>query len=287
MLSSARVPSESSNIDAGARFYKENGYWIGKGLLDVGEVLATRDEMHQIFKQQLHYLRLGSSRKAGEDAMHEDMAALLRADKDRYLASLRLCAKVTSLTALYLAPRLRRFSEAIGISLPVFQTNPVFHVISEDLRIPGGYYGYGIHQDWPALQSGLDTVTLWVPFVSVDELNYTLDILPGSHLRGLLPGKMEQNAFEVDPASYREEDFVSVKADPGDVLFMSCFLVHRSSLKGGRRVRIACSMRYENASEATFVAHSYPFVHKRVVQREFLFQDLPTAEQVRRVFSSS
>ena len=284
MSGSIRSADEPPDIKAGVRFYMQHGYWVGRGVLDATEVLATRVEMHQIFRQQLRYLDLDCSQATGDDAMHEDMATLLRANKDRYIASLRLCAKLASLTALYLAAPLRQFAAEINISLPVFQTAPVFHVISQDLRIPGGYYGYGVHQDWPALQSGLDTVTLWVPFVSVDESNYTLDILPGSHLRGLLPGKMQENAFEVDRDSYREEEFLAVKADPGDVLFMSCFLAHRSSLKGGRRMRVACSMRYENGSEPTFVAHAYPFVHKRVVQREFLFEDLPSVEQVRGVF---
>ena len=274
------------DISSGVKFYLHQGYWIGKNVLDPENVLAVRNEMHEIFRQQLRYLNLPCMPSGDEDAMHKDMADLLRADKDRYVASLRLCAKLSSVTALYLSPGLVEFAATVGMSLPVFQTTPVFHVMSEDLRIPGGYYGYRPHQDWPALQSGLDTVTMWVPFVRVDESNYTLDVVPGSHLRGLLPGTMQDNAYETDPETYPEEDFVSVNAQPGDVLFMSCFMVHRTSLKGGRRMRVACSMRYENGTDPTFIAHAYPFVHKRVVQREFLFGDLPTAEQVRSVFGT-
>ena len=285
MLALERGSTGSPDLEAGVRFYLQNGYWIGKGILDSAEVLEVRAEMHEIFRQQLRYLNLPSTEIGDDDAMHRDMTALLRADKERYIASLRLCAKLTSLGRLYLSPSLRQFAAEIGIALPVFQTAPVFHVLSEDLRIPGGYYGYGVHQDWPALQSGLDTVTLWVPFVSVDASNYTLDIIPKSHLDGVLPGKMDQNAYEADPASYREDQFVPVRAAPGDVLFMSCFLVHRSSLKGGKRMRVACSMRYENGADRSFIAHAYPSVHKRVVERDFLYRDLPTADEVRKVFA--
>jgi ectoine hydroxylase-related dioxygenase (phytanoyl-CoA dioxygenase family) len=274
----------SNYLSDGVKSYLQHGYWIGKNVLDPERVLAVRNEMHEIFRQQLRYLGLPCSPGTEENAMHKDMVDLLRADKDRYVASLRLCPKLSSVTALYLSPGLAEFAARVGMTLPVFQTAPVFHVMSEDLRIPGGYYGYSPHQDWPALQSGLDTVTMWVPFVTVDESNYTLDVVPGSHLRGLLPGTMQDNAYETDPKAYHEEDFLSVNAQPGDVLFMSCFMVHRSSLKGGKRMRVACSMRYENCTDPTFIAHAYPFVHKRVVQREFLFSDLPTEEQVRSVF---
>jgi hypothetical protein len=95
---------------------------------------------------------------------------------------------------------------------------------------------------------------------------------------------MTANAYEIEASAWREEDFVPVRAEPGDVFFMSCFMVHRSSVQGGERVRIASSMRYENAAEAAFVAHAYPFVHKRVVEREFIVKDYPDRAQVRAAF---
>lgn len=274
----------SDLVCAGAPSFRKQGYWVGKRFIDPDLVESTRREMHEVFRQQLVQLGIRPSSGSDEAAMHADMALLLHADKGRYLASLRLCAKLTSLMRLYLTPSLYQFATSIGIKLPVFQTAPVFHVISRDLRIPGGYYGYGAHQDWPALQSGLDTVTMWIPFVSVDASNYTLDIVPRSHLNGLLPGSMGQNAFETSADAYRESDFISIEADPGDVLFMSCFVLHRSSLQGGDRMRIATSMRYENGSDPYFVSNSYPFVHKRVVERDFVVKELPTPDEVRNRF---
>lgn len=276
----------SNMIHEAVRFYRENGYFIARQIIPVEDVLATLGEIHHVFKQQLEYLGLPSSSGSGEDALHKDMAALLRASVDRYLASLKLCAKLSRMHALFMHDNIRALTAALGVSFPVFQTSPVFHVISADLRIPGGYYGYGIHQDWPALQSGLDTVNIWLPFVEVDGSNYTLDIIPGSHLGGLYSGKMGANAFEIDPAHYREEELIPVCARPGDALLMSVFLVHRSSIKGGERVRIASSMRYENAANPYFIEHAYPTVHKRVVDRHFLYDDLPTIDQVRAAFRS-
>lgn len=269
---------------SGFKHYADNGFWIGRGILPRSTIETGRRDFHHVFRQQLDYLGIANSGPDDEDGMHEDMKLLLDNNKQRYIASLKLCATLAQVHALFLNESIRTFTAGIGISFPVFQTAPVLHVISQKLRIPGGYYGYAAHQDWPALQSSLDTATIWIPFVSVDETNYTLDIIPKSHLSGLYPGTMGQNAFETDPSSYRDADFVPIRAEPGDVLFMSCFLLHRSSLIGGTRLRVACSMRYENASDPTFIKNAYPSAHRRVVERRFLMPDLPKLQQVRSIF---
>ncbi len=275
-----------SIIGEAVRSYRESGYFIARNILPQEDVLAAREDMHRVFRQQLGFLGIRSSSHSDERSLHEDMAKLLEASVDRYLASLRLCARLFQLHALFMHEKVKILAASLGASFPVFQTSPVFHVMSANLRIPGGYYGYGAHQDWPALQSGLDTVNVWLPFVDVDGENYTLDIIPGSHLGGLYAGQMGSNAFEIDPGQYKEGDFIPVCAGPGDVLLMSVFLVHRSSTQGGNRVRIASSMRYENGADPYFIEHAYPTVHKRVVERRFLYDDLPTTEQIRAVFGS-
>jgi hypothetical protein len=133
--------------------YMRRGYWIGRDIVPADEVLAARTEIHKVFLQQLGYLGLPLSVRRGEEGMHEDMTTLLRADKERYLASLRLCPKLVSVHRLFLSEGIQRFMDEMGISMPVFQTAPVFHVMSEDLRIPGGYYGLPCSSGLAALQA--------------------------------------------------------------------------------------------------------------------------------------
>ena len=92
--------------------------------------------------------------------------------------------------------------------------------------------------------------------------------------------------FEVDPAHYDAEGFVPVEAARGDVVFMSSFAVHRSGTRGDERLRVATSMRYENAAEPHFIERSYPFAHKRSVVGQLITPDFPTPAQVRRVFEA-
>src|SRR6266851_6710852 len=233
--------------------YKREGYCIARGILPKTLVLQVFSDMHSLVAQQLK--RHGLPCTAGNNAedVHRDLQTLFARDLKAYLATLTLYAKLVSLYELYMHSNIRAFVAAIGIDFPVFQTAPVLHLMSHALKVPNGYQGFGAHQDWPTLQGSLDTVTVWIPFVDVDRNLYTIDIIPGSHKGGLYPYARRDHIFEVDPSHYNPDDFRSMEAARGDVVFMSSFAIHRSSTRGDERLRVSTSMRYENAAEPNFI----------------------------------
>jgi Phytanoyl-CoA dioxygenase (PhyH) len=266
--------------------YQEQGYYIGRDLLPKADVQSTLHEFHTIVAQQLRRLGLPATPFDGEPSVHHDMRTLLNANLDAYLASLRLIGKLFSVQKLIMNESIVAMSRELGIELPAFQTSPVLHLMANDLKVPGGYYGFGAHQDWPALQSGLDTITTWIPFVEVDRNNFPMELIPGSHRMGFLESEQQEHIHEVAPSHYHEANFIPMEANPGDVVFMCSFTIHRSGQRGGDRVRIAVSARYENASEPTFIDRLYPFAQKRVVERDLKVKGFPTREQVLGVFDS-
>lgn len=268
-----------------AEQYKKAGYYIASQILPYSVLKAVFYDMDIIVLQQLN--RLGGSFTPSHDinTVHEHMRLLHAQDQTIYLQALKLWAKLFSLQQLVMHENILSLTKSLGIHLPIFQTNPVIHAMAQDLKITGGYHGVGVHQDWPALQSGLDTVTVWFPFMDVDKNNFPVELIPGSHKRGLYPGKIAEHIYEINPDAYREEDFMPMGVKLGDVLFMSNFTLHRSSLNGDERLRIACSSRYENASEKTFIERSYPSAQKRVIQRELIQPDFPQRQQLEELFS--
>ncbi len=72
----------------------------------------------------------------------------------------------------------------------------------------------------------------------------------------------------------------------GDVVFMSSFSIHRSNPRGNGRLRVATSMRYENASEPHFIDRSYPFAQKCSVLTELITPDFPRRAQVSAIFET-
>lgn len=148
----------------------------------------------------------------------------------------------------------------------------IFHIMSNYLKIPDGYFGLGAHQDFDSLQGSLDGVVVWVPLVDIDENLFPVEIIPGSHKKGPLPQlKLTTGAgWQVQPEYFNEADFIPVKCKMGDIVFMNTFTIHKSSQKGDDRLRLAFSSRYENGIEPTFIKRCYPTGYTRGVHREQL-----------------
>lgn len=272
--------TDQSSLHAAAEQYKRDGYFIARQILPAADVDRVFSDMHRLVVQQLQYAGLPHGDDDSAETVHTDLQTLFRHDLKTYLATLTLCAKLVSLYELHVHPAVRAFVEAIGLQVPVFQTAPVMHLMSQALKVPDGYQGFGVHQDWPTLQGSLDTITLWIPFIDVDENLFTMDIIPGSHKAGLLPYTRQNHIFEVDPGHYCEADFIPMVAKRGDIVFMSSFTIHRSSLRGDHRLRVSTSMRYENAAEPHFIARRYPFAQKRSVITDLITPDFPSVKQV-------
>jgi len=259
--------------------YRKNGYCAVPAVLPVGEVEAVLKELDQLFALQLGRLGRRSSAYESEATVLANMEALLGADVKAYLAAARHAAKLVSLQRLVSSPAITALCETLGIHTPTMPSMPVVHIMGDTLKIPGGYFGIAPHQDWPSIQGGLDTITMWVPLLDVDSKRFPIEVIPGSHLRGLWEGEIADNALEIRKG-FVDSDFVSVPVARGDVVIFSGFTVHRTGLRDCRGLRIASSTRYENATEPTFVARNYPCAYKRTVERELIHRDFPSPEQV-------
>jgi ectoine hydroxylase-related dioxygenase (phytanoyl-CoA dioxygenase family) len=269
--------------------YKQNGYYIAKSLLEPHIQILSNAlyEMDTVIIEQLYSQGFSSGHGPSSELniIHGHLKLLLNQNKEAYIASLKVCANLLSIHSLLMSQAILNMIKSFGVHLPVLQTTPVLHILGDDLKIPGGYYGIGVHQDWSSLQGSLDTIIIWIPFMQVDKNNFPVELIPGSHLGGLYPGKISEHLYETDPACYNEKDFIPAELSLGDVLFMSSFTLHKSSLIESNGFRIACSTRYENASESTYIKRLYPHSQKRIVTRELLHNDFPSPDQMKELFS--
>lgn len=229
--------------------YKRNGYCVLEDV--VGRVRAQKDDVHALLRT-------------------------VNADSnDEYRALCRVLAAQTSTMQQFLSQDLLNAVVALGIHRPLFLTAPVAHVMAPDLW----HEGVGAHQDWPALQSGLDTIVAWMPLFDVGLDDYPIEVAPGSHVFGMLPNKAGEHINEVE---IHGMEFVPVQMKAGDVLLFSAFTVHRTRTPG-KGFRIAYSHRYENAEDKSFLDRGCYSAQSRVIDREIKWA--PTPEQVREIFA--
>jgi ectoine hydroxylase-related dioxygenase (phytanoyl-CoA dioxygenase family) len=263
--------------------YRRDGYCAVRGLLPRAEVEAVLEETDRLFALQLRRLGRRTAPFEGEATVRANMEALLAADVKAYLAAARHAAKLVSLQRLVSSEAIADLVAAFGISTPTMPTAPVVHIMCDTLKIPGGYFGINPHQDWPSIQGGLDTMTMWVPLMDIDATRFPVEVIPGSHLRGLWDGEIADNALEIRKG-FVENDFIPVPAARGDAVVFTGFTVHRTSLRGCHGLRIASSTRYENSAEPTFVERNYPCAYKRTVERELIHKDFPAPGQVAAIY---
>ena len=248
--------------------YGENGFYIARGLLPKPVVSETIVSLKHHFDNQLRYLQQEPSTD-----IYVAMQQLFDADIERYKKTVGSLWRKLSVYALCHHEAIQRFvREQFGWNDIVIPGGQVVHVQTARLKIPGGYFGLVPHQDFPSVQGSLDGMVIWIPLVDVDANRYPLEVIPGSHTRGLLPSiENPDSTWEIQPQCYDEAAFVPALCNVGDVIFMSNFTVHRSSAKGDERLRLACSTRYDNGDEPSFIARGYPSAYVRTVQREQLF----------------
>ncbi|MGD0960004.1 MAG: phytanoyl-CoA dioxygenase family protein [Methylomonas sp.] len=264
--------------------YKTNGFYIAKGLLDSKLVAQTLNSFNKTLTDQLTVL----SRPETVNDTFQGLKKLHQLDIDRYI---KVVGALWRKEAVY---RLLHHADITNFIIDTFGWQELFvpggqvvHIMAHELKIPNGYFGLVPHQDFPSVQGSLDGVVVWLPLVSVDKDNFPLEVIPGSHRLGLGPMSRKGNStWEVDSQWYDENQFMPVEVEVGDVVFMSMFTLHRSSINGADgRYRIAVSTRFDNADEPTFIDRAYPSAYVRSVHREQYVEGFPTPELVARIFS--
>lgn len=197
-------------------------------------------------------------------------------DIDKYKSCLSMLAKSKAVNDLFSRRRVIEIVNELGIDQISFPSQPVLHVMSPDLKIPKGYYGTDAHQDWPSVQGSLDMITVWIALTNVDD--FPIEIIPGSHLKGLRKGKSNGSVLKI-PA--KDKDFIPLTCKQGDAIFLSGFVIHRTGKGNG--LRAAVSQRFDNINEPTFFNRLYPCAQKRIVDREVKWK--PTLKQIQDIYA--
>jgi phytanoyl-CoA dioxygenase PhyH len=266
------------------RAYNEHGYVLLRSFFEAAEVERIRDDAKRIFLSQMQRLGLVDGDPADEEAFARGMYALFEADLQAFTNCGKHAQHLISLHRLSLDSRIVDVLEALGLEFPTISTRPVLYFNSPRLAKKEVYNRLDAHQDWRSMQGSLDSVVVWVPLVDIDRELGALEVVPGSHVGGLLTADMEDGyghlAEPVDRTS-----FVPVTIARGDALVFSTFLVHQSGNNVTDGIRWSCHFRYNNAREASFVARGLPHPYIYKPTESLITPNFPPPDLVAKVFS--
>lgn len=178
-------------------------------------------------------------------------------DPDRWSRSLQILDRLSSVRRLVVDSRLIEVAKSLDIDLPMIPSNPLFHPMSNDLRSNRSYFGFDEHQDWSALQGSLRCLVFWVAMTDLTIDSFPLEFALGSHKKGKAPGRQGPGHYSIDPDYLAKLEFTPLTAKQGDVYVFSHFVVHRTC-RVGDGFRLGLSVRFEDASESSFIARNLP-----------------------------
>lgn len=244
--------------------FEEHGFALCYNYLPLEPIDDIVNDIGALFARQQRWA-------AGPSwTLSEDMRSLLKRDVPRYIATARETQNLPSVHRLLSSKRIISLAQRFGVKAPVIGAKASVHIMADNLVVPGGYHRAPPHQEWRALQGSLDSLVIWIPLGHVH--GNGLEVIPGSHLYGLVPTQPHPMTPEVvNPEMFGKWE--SLYLDVGDAVAFSSFLIHRTAVGPG--LRIAISIRFNNAAESTFIDRGYPTPYKTIYSTDLITPDFP------------
>lgn len=266
------------------QLYQRDGYVIVRNLIPDAMLSEIGEEIVDTFQHRARAMGLVLPSGRDQDSLSSLLAGVFERDQRSYIAAAKLAQALLSVQRLGVAKEMTSVLEGLDIRLAAYSTKPVIHFMADRLKVTGGYHKTPTHQDWRSAQGSLDAVTVWLPMFDVGPTDYPLEIIPRSHLDGLLPSVEDRPNWRVRDELWNEADFETLSLKRGDAIFFSAFLVHRTGQLGGERVRVALSYRYNNVAEPHFAARNYPDTYLYRPDPALVDTDFPTRPDLVGVF---
>lgn len=251
-----------NNVKSGFEPYKnkieldQHGYTICKNFFSPDVVIKLRNEAERVFNIQFTNFKY-------EGSFQENMIRLFEEHEDIFIN----CGKIiqTGLIDLYrisVDELLRRKLVDCGIRIPNMCTRPVLYFNHPKLAKKEIYYKTPPHQDWPSMESSMNSLVVWVPLVDVNKENGSIILYPGSHKLGVLPFNSNEGFAQVEIP--KDIQPIQPELKVGDICIFSTLLVHESGDITNDTIRWSCHFRYTDLLEQDFINRGYPCLYNYV-----------------------
>ncbi len=265
--------------------YKKKGFLLLKGALKKDYLSDIRQEAKSCFLRQIAYrgysLNIGNSEKDFEQALYR----LFRDDYEAFIGAAKLCQHAISLFRLSASDEVINPLQTLGIRQPAICVKPIIYFNSRHISKIEGHYKTPAHQDWRSMQGSLNSAVVWIPLIDINKDLGALEVIPRSHLRGLLPTEQDEWFRHIRPDFINEDDFVSLEVEAGDMVIFSSFLIHRSGNNKTESIRWSMHYRYNDAAEQTWIDRNY--IHPYRVyhpDQGIVDENFPSIGQLKEVF---
>jgi len=269
------------------KFFSD-GYIIKKEFLSKTMIFNLLEEIHQVFKSRLKTINFEYTETKDSLLSDDDFFKFFQKNPEDYISCMKTIHNLPTIFEIGSSDKVIQVLKSIGLKKPIFSSIPMINLHNKRVAADEGYWKTPIHQDWRSVQGSLNCAVVWISLVDINEDLGALEVLPRSHLKGLLPADEDDWYMHVKDGIINEEEFVSVPMKAGDALFFSAFLIHRSGTNITEKLRYSLQFRYNDISEPTFIERGYPNPYNSVrPQRELITPNFPDKKDVENFFSNT
>jgi len=260
--------------------YKEKGFYIEKKLFSKTEIEEIKTSVFDLFKIQIDRFEEYPTTIKDLENLDEKIINLYKEHQDSFLGCAKSCQNLIALHKYSVSKKLLLKLNKLGLTTPVMCTIPLLMFQSSYLD---NRFKTPLHQDWRSMQGSLDSVAVWVPLIDVNKDLGALDIIVGSHKRGLLETKQDSWFRRIeDDIDENEIKCVDMKA--GDAMFFSTFLIHRSGENITDQIRWTMQFRFNNINESTYIERNFPYPYIIQPEQKLITSDFPTQDNIKHIF---
>jgi phytanoyl-CoA hydroxylase len=206
-----------------ADFYRENGYYMAKGVFDKSEIQKLEASFDRIVAQIQQTGENVNARWGGANMQRDELKEFGHPVDSTVIHTHQVQQYSSDWLHAFLQEKfLGIANELLGDGGVVLHHSKLF------LKPPRVGSAFTIHQDWSYFPTKKDSMLAAIIHVSkaTDEMG-CLSVYPGSHKLGRVAdsgGWVESEVLSKFPLSKAQV----LEAEPGDVLFFSYFLLHGS-----------------------------------------------------------
>ena len=259
--------SESTTNDSIVECYQKNGYVLLKNFLDYEEeILPIHKDINMLIDLKLDQIGLEPTKCPQQKTIrNDDFYRLI--NKERSLGGdiYRACRHLLPLHKLVSN---EKFLNMAKLLMDTTILN-VLSYVAIRIDVPAEEkYLFPWHQDYPYTQGSMDGLVFWVPFFDVPLGHGNVQLVPGSHLKGLRKVKILDpdneggsgaHTLEIENIeSYSNEDVFETEVRAGDVLVFSTLTLHKSTPSKSNDIRWTSQIRYGNFSNEDSVRRGWP-----------------------------
>ncbi len=252
--------------DADLAAYHRDGFVLVKGLIPRETATDALVALDRLLCARWPAFAPSPAATVSTD-VHHKLRELARVDRPALAEVYNAIRKVASFWAIVGSDALLSASRQLLSSSTV---GVAFRGCGIRLDLPGeDKWRSAWHQEYHSQMSSTRALTAWFSLVPVTSSMGPVELLPGSHVDGLVAvqcpdamntGKNYTETFVIPDLEERLSRYrkVSYESDAGDVLFLDFFTLHQSGYnRDPERSRISCQVRYFDMLHPSAVDHRW------------------------------